>query len=173
MAVTEVDEVARDGNSSGKLKGNASAETTGAARACNSFWDVEATRAGVTGAEGAFGLTQHAGAEQCLESQRGPQQLILARRASAPVPADAINTPCEARTNPSRRTTAVFVGRNVMACNWSFWTANPYVPCQILRGEEILLFGAFVAITSEIFRRGLTTRRKSKCSFSVLEGTTS
>ena len=135
MAVTEVNETARDGSSSGKRKGNASDETTGAARACNSFWDVEATRAGVTGAEGAFGLTQHAGVEQCLESQRGPQQLILARCAFAPVPADAIRTPCQTRTNPSRRTTAVFIGRNVMACNWSFWTANPYVVCQIPRGE--------------------------------------
>jgi len=90
MAVTEADETARGGSSSGKLKGNASDKTNDAARACNSFWDVEMTRAGATGAEGAFGFTQHAGVEQCLESQRGPQQLILARRAFAPVSADPV-----------------------------------------------------------------------------------
>ena len=60
MAVTEVNETARDGSSSRKLKGNANDETTDAANACNSFWDVEGTGAGATGAEGAFGLTQHA-----------------------------------------------------------------------------------------------------------------
>jgi len=100
MAVTEVEETASGGSSSGKRKGNASDETTDAARACNSFWDVETARAGATGAEGAFGFTQHAGVEQCLESQRGPQQFILARRAFAPVPADNVKTPCQARTNP-------------------------------------------------------------------------
>jgi hypothetical protein len=135
MAVTEVDEAAREGSLSGELKGNASNERNDAANACNSFWDVEATPAGATGAEGAFGLAQHAPVEQWLESQRGPQQLILARRVFALVPADAIKTPCQARTNPSRTTTAIFTGRNVMACNWSFWIANPYVVCQIPRRE--------------------------------------
>jgi len=120
MAVTEADETARGGSSSEKLKGNASDKTTDAARACSSFWDVEEARAGATGAEGAFGLTQHARVEQCLESQRGPQQLILARRAFAPVPADAVMEPCQARTNPSTRTTAIFTGRNVIAAIGGF-----------------------------------------------------
>ncbi|MEO8426267.1 MAG: hypothetical protein ABI651_04060 [Verrucomicrobiota bacterium] len=125
MAVTEMEETARDGSLSVEHKGKAGSAMTDAANACNSFWDVEATRAGATGAGGTFGLTQHAGVEQCLESQRGPQQLILARPAFAPVPADAIKTLCHARTNPSIRTSAIFIGCNVIACNWSFWIANP------------------------------------------------
>ena len=115
MAVTEADETTRGGSSSGKLKGNASDKTTDAARACKSFCDVEGTEAGATGAKGASGFTQHAGVEQRLESQRGPQQFILARRGFVLVLADAIRTPCQARTNPSRRTTAIFTGRNVIA----------------------------------------------------------
>jgi hypothetical protein len=144
MAVTEVEQAARGSSSSRKLKGNAIDKTTDAASACKSFWDVETTRAGATGVEGAFGLTQQAGVEQCLESQRGPQQFILARREFAPVPADAVKTPCQARTNPSRRTTAIFTGRNVIACNWSFWIANPFVTCQIPRREGNTFSVAFV-----------------------------
>jgi len=122
MAVIEADEAARGGSSSGKLKGNASDKTTDAASACKSFWNVEAARAGATGAEGASGFTQHARVEHCLESQRGPQQFIWARRAFAPVPADPVKTPCQARTNPSTRTTAIFTGRNVIAAIGGFGT---------------------------------------------------
>ena len=49
MAVTEMEVAVCAGSLSGKLNGNASNETTDAASACNSFWDVEGTGAGATG----------------------------------------------------------------------------------------------------------------------------
>jgi len=70
---------------------------------------------GADDGEGCDGLAQHAGVAQCVESQPVQQQLVLVPRAFALTPPDSEKTPCQARTNPNRKTAAVCAGRNIMA----------------------------------------------------------
>jgi len=119
MAVTEADEGARAGSSSAAREGSASSETTGASSAWNSFCDVEGREAGATGAEGVSPFMQQAGVAQCLLSQPVQQQLLRATLALVLVQADVAKTPCHARTNPSRSTTVILIGRDVTFCDWS------------------------------------------------------
>src|SRR6266705_4218510 len=98
--------------------------------------------AGGTGAgdgEGCDGLAQHSGVAQRVESQPVQQQLDFVPRAFWLTPAVTVKTPCQARTKPSRRTTAIFTGRSIMACNWSFRINNPYVLCQMPGARETFL----------------------------------
>ena len=139
MAVAEGHRARDEGDSSAGREGSDSTETTDAVRAWNSFCEADGREAGATGAEGASGLTQHAGVEQCLKSQPEQQQPALALRFVVPVPTDTVRTPWQARTNPSRKTTAIFIGRDVMFSSRSLWTAAPYGDCQVSRHEETLL----------------------------------
>src|SRR5258706_16138363 len=120
MAVTEAEEEARGSKSSAALERSVSSETKETASAWNSFCEVEGREAGATGAEGVSRFTQQAGVAQCLLSQPVQQQLFCATVAPALVRADTAKTPCNARTSPSRRTTAILVGRDVMFGYWSF-----------------------------------------------------
>jgi hypothetical protein len=70
--------------------------------------------------EGCDGLAQHAGVAQRMESQPVQQQVDFVPRAFCLTPAETVKTPCQASTKPSRRTTAIFTGRSIMARNWSF-----------------------------------------------------
>src|SRR5947207_13371578 len=119
MEVTEEDDSAAWGSSSAAHEGSGSCETTEAASAWNSFCEVEGREAGATGADGALGLTQHAGVAQCLLSQPVQQQLFFAPCAVAPVMGDDAKTPNHARRNPSRSTKAILIGRDVMFSDWS------------------------------------------------------
>jgi len=119
MAVTEEDDSAAVGSSCAAREGNASSETTEAVSAWNSFCEAEGREAGVTGADGALGLTQHAGVAQCLLSQPVQQQLRFALCEVAPRRAGDAKAPCHARRNPSRSTTAILIGRDVMFNDWS------------------------------------------------------
>jgi len=103
-------------------------EATAVAKACNSFWEFERGKTGTLRLSAGF--AQHAGVAQCLESQPVQQHLGFAPRVFGAPPADIVKTPCHARINPSRKTTAVFTGRNNMASTWSHRTTNPYASCQ-------------------------------------------
>lgn len=89
-------------------------ETTDAASAMNSLCEVDGSDAGAIGAEGVLRFTQQAGVEQCVPSQPEQQQPLFAPCALAPLELDAAKTPCQARMNPSRRTTAIFTGRDIV-----------------------------------------------------------
>jgi hypothetical protein len=80
---------------------------------------VEGREAGATGADGDSGFTQHAGVAQFLLSHPVQQQLFFAPFVVAPMRADDAKTPCQAKTNPSRSTTAILIGRDVMFSDWS------------------------------------------------------
>ena len=70
MAVTEADEIARDGASTVEQKGSsASKETALAASAWNSFCEEDGSEAGEKGTGFSAGFAQHAGVEQFLELQ--------------------------------------------------------------------------------------------------------
>jgi len=119
MDVTEEDDSAAWGSSSAAHEGSGSSETTEAASAWNSFCEVEGREAGATGADGALGLTQHAGVAQCLLSQSEQQQLRFALCEVAPRWASDAKTSCHARRNPSRSTTAILIWRDLIFSDWS------------------------------------------------------
>ena len=120
MAITEADTSGRASSSSSEPKDGASTEMRDTESACNSFWELEGRAQGAIGVEGAFGITQQAGVEQCLKSQPLQQQLDSVTPAFGLRPVETEKTPCHARTNPSRRTTADFANRDVMASSRSF-----------------------------------------------------
>jgi hypothetical protein len=119
MSVTEAGDGTHAGKSPACREGSASSETTEAASAWNSFCETEGREAGATGAEGAPRFTQHAGVAQCLLSQPVQQQLFFAPCAVVLAVRHDAKTPCHARRNPSRRTTAILIGRDVMFGDWS------------------------------------------------------
>ena len=119
MEVTEEDTAARAGSLSAAREGSAISATTDAASACNSFSEVEGSEAGVTGAVGVSRFAQQAGVAQCLLSQPVQQQLRLTLCVVAPRRTGDAKTPCHARTNPSRSTTAILNGRDVIISDWS------------------------------------------------------
>jgi hypothetical protein len=88
--------------------GRASKVETDAASACHSFEEWEGTGAGTRGAGLFAGLAQQAVVEQQLVRQ----QPGFPPRALSPM--ETAKVPCHARTNPSRRTVAVFKVRAVM-----------------------------------------------------------
>jgi len=82
----------------------------------------------VTGAvegEGWDGLLQHAGVAQRVKSQPGQQQLDFVPSAFWLALAETRKAPCQARAKPSRSTTALFTGCNIMARTGSFRISNP------------------------------------------------
>lgn len=160
MAITEGGEGARAGSSSAAREGSAS-EEIGAASAWTSFCEVEGREAGATGAEGASRFAQQAEVAQCVLSQPVQQQLLRATRARALVRVDAAKTPCHARTNPSRRTTAILIGRNVMFGDWSLSTSNPYGDCHSSLCEETLLLPTWFSVQSTS-PGALELRRKTR-----------
>jgi len=113
-----VGEVLRAGASSTLLEGSIRDGTTDAMIASNSFSVAERAGSGTTGAEGASGFTQHGGVEQLLEPQPVRQQTDFAAGALV-----AAKTLCQARTNPSRRATAVSATRKSILQNGSFHIA--------------------------------------------------
>ncbi len=119
MEVTEAGDGAQAGKPPAWRAGSVITEPTDTASAWNSFCEVEGREAGVTGVEGVSRFTQQAGVAQCLLSQPVQQQLRFARCAAAPTrPVDA-KTPCQARTNPSKSTTAILIGNDVIFSDWS------------------------------------------------------
>jgi len=114
-AGTSKNEEAAATQSFARQEGKASKVETDAANACHSFEDGEGTGAGTRGAELLAGLAQQADVEQRWGPQPVRQQPGFPPRALAPMA--TVKAPCHARTNPSRRTVAVFKGRNVMVHN--------------------------------------------------------
>ena len=110
----------RAGNWTAAREGGARKGMTEPVSANNSFCVAERTGAGATGAEGAFGFTQHVGVEQLLELQCARQQFDFPSRVLAL--ALIVKTLCHTRTNPRRRPTAVFTIRDVMPFNGSVCT---------------------------------------------------
>src|SRR5437899_5322885 len=104
MAITEADTSGRASSSSSEPKDGASTEMRDTESACNSFWELEGRAQGAIGVEGAFGITQQAGVEQCLKSQPLQQHFFLLPSEMSLVPAASLKKPCAARTNPSTRT---------------------------------------------------------------------
>ena len=96
----------------------------GRAMACNSLWDDERAGAGVYGEEGRAGWPQQAGAHP---PQLERQQESEPAAGIAPLLTDAAVNPCQARTNPSPTTTAVFPRRNAML-HYTLLFANPFEP---------------------------------------------
>lgn len=107
------------GSSLAGREGSVIKETSVAASPWNSFCVVEGSEAGAIGADGESGFTQQAGVAQCLLSHPVQQQLFFTLCVVADVCADDAMTPCQARTNPSRSTTAILIGRDVMFGDWS------------------------------------------------------
>jgi hypothetical protein len=110
--------------SSAFRNGSVSNGATNAASACHSFEEWEGTEAGGNGVRLLAGFAQHAGVAQCLKSQPVQQQLDFVTGVFEPAPAETVKTPGHARTNPSRRTTAIFTVRDVMSCIWSELTGQ-------------------------------------------------
>lgn len=109
-AATIGKEAAEADNSSDQGAESVNRGATDGANACHSFWEVGAG-AGVKGAEGCDGFAQQAGVAQLFMSQPEQQQLRWAARSLAPRRAVEAKTPCNARTIPSRSTTATLIGR--------------------------------------------------------------
>ena len=93
----------------------AATEASDGANAANSFLGTEGGEAGANGTRWSAGLAQHAGVEQCRESQPLRQHFDFAPTAMAPTTLSGIEkTPCHATTNPNKRTIAVLANRDVM-----------------------------------------------------------
>ena len=86
-----------------------------AASACHSFEEWEGTGAGARGAELLAGLAQQAVVEQRPESQPVRQQPGFPPRTLAP--RETAKVPGHARTNPSRRTVALFKVHELIVSN--------------------------------------------------------
>ena len=118
MTVNEAAEAECEGSSSAGSEGSVSQEETDAASACHSFWEEVGRGAGAKGARLSAGLVQQTGVGHFVQPDL--QHLHPACDGVGPLPADALETPCHTRRNPSRVTSAVFTSRVVMASSWSF-----------------------------------------------------
>lgn len=107
-----------------------STEATAVAKTCNSFWEFERGATGAFGAASPLGFAQQESVAECVEPHRVQQQFGFAHREFRAATADTRTTPCHARTNVSRRTTAAFTGRNNMA---SFGRTEPTILTHLVR----------------------------------------
>jgi len=105
------------------------------------------------------GRAQHAGVEQRLKSQPVQQQLRFVAAVPAPVSAETVKTPCQARTTPSNRTTAVFTVRNTIFRNWSDRVTNPYADCHTTTHEGNTSYAAGAGGNRPSAQAHLTERR--------------
>src|SRR2546427_5570804 len=128
MAVSEEDQAAIAGNSSAERAGSARTSAADTASACHSFWVVQ--RGGAS-AKGWDGWAQHPGLAHLAHWKS--QQLRITRVPLEPLSTGTVKTHDHARTNPSRRTTAVFARRDVIAFSLSFCFAIADRVCQ---GQE-------------------------------------
>ena len=103
-----------------------------------------------------------------MESQPVQQQLVFAPGVFGAAPADIVKTHCDARINPSRKTTAVFTGRNNMASTWSHRTTNPYASWQNPEREGNTSSHLFRGLEKRVFRRKPITPKDGSVG-SVLE----
>jgi hypothetical protein len=127
MVVSEADTAVTKGKSSAGLAGSAKTKATDVAMACHSFWEVEDGEAG-KGVEGLDGRAQQPGVAHLPQPES--QQLRATRVRFETLPAGTVKTHSHARTNPSRRTTAVFTRRDIIARDLSVRFAIPYRVCQ-------------------------------------------
>ena len=118
MAVAVANEVEYEESASVEKGGSTSQEEIDAASACHSFLEEVGRGAGAKGARLSAGLVQQAGVGHF--AQPDLQHLHPACDGVGPLPADAAETPCHTRRNPSRVTSAVFTSRVVMPSNRSF-----------------------------------------------------
>ncbi len=114
MPVVGAGERAQEGSSSGETNGSVSQEKTDAATACRSFCVEVGGGAGADGVGLSVGRAQHAGVAHRLKSHPVQQQLRFVAAMGVAVSAEAVKTPCKARTNPSNSTNAVFTSRDAM-----------------------------------------------------------
>jgi len=89
--------------------------------------EVVGREGGGKGEEGLDGRVQHPGVAHL--SQPESQQLRVTRVPYETLPAGRVNTHSHARTNPNRRTTAIFAGRDIIALSLSIRFAIPYRVC--------------------------------------------
>ena len=99
--------------------------------ACNSFWEVEGTGAGATGAAGTVGAAQHAILQQC---RQWPQHDF----AAGEVP-DVAMTGYAARINPSSNATAILVSFKAMPVLYSFLIREPSRLSHIGAGKQMFI----------------------------------
>jgi hypothetical protein len=123
MAVNGADEENRRGHSFAVSGSGVSREMMDADSACNSFWELEGTGAGATGAEGALGTAQHAILQRCMPWQQH-------RCAAGELPGIATIGHAAIR-NPSSNATANLVSFNVMPVSCSFTISEPYKTSHI------------------------------------------
>jgi hypothetical protein len=70
--------------------------------------------------DGSAGRAQHAGVAQVEHCDSERQQAREPEAKVEPSLAETGKSPCQARTRPSKKTTAVFPNRDVMFRYWSF-----------------------------------------------------